>query len=63
MKRPVVDMADCVDCDTCLELCPEVFRRNDLGGIQVADLSQYPEEQIEEVIKNCPGDCIHWEQG
>lgn len=62
MKRPVVDLADCVNCDACVELCPEVFHRNELGGIQVADLAQYPEEQIEEVIKNCPGDCICWEQ-
>lgn len=61
MKTPVVDMEECVDCDACFEMCPTVFRRNDMGIIEVMDLSEYPEEEVDEVIKNCPCDCIHWE--
>jgi ferredoxin len=26
----------------------------------VADLSSYPEPEVEEAIKNCPADCIYW---
>jgi ferredoxin len=62
MKVPTVDLKDCVDCDACIEMCPQVFRRNDLGTIEVADLSEYPENEVDEVIKNCPCDCISWQE-
>ncbi|MEW5736416.1 MAG: ferredoxin [Thermodesulfobacteriota bacterium] len=62
MKRPSVDLADCVDCEGCTALCPEVFFKNDQGKIQVKDLARYPEACVEECIKNCPGDCIQWEE-
>jgi len=63
MKIPVIDLGECVDCEACLELCPTVFRRNDAGYIEVVvDLLEYPAEEIEECIKNCPADCIIWEE-
>ena len=62
MKIPVIDLGECVGCEACLELCPTVFRRNDLGYIEVIDLPKYPEEEIEEIIKNCRGQCITWEE-
>ena len=61
MKVPVIDLGECVDCEACLDLCPSVFRRNDTGYIEVVDLEEYPEEAVEEAIKNCPADCIAWE--
>jgi ferredoxin len=62
-RVPVVDLIRCSDCDTCIDLCPEVFRRNpDTGRIEVADLSEYPEELIGEIISNCPRDCVEWEE-
>jgi ferredoxin len=61
MKVPVIDLGDCVDCEACLDLSPSVFRRNDAGYIEVVDLEEYPEEEVEEAIKNCPADCIAWE--
>jgi len=60
MKAPVIDLGECVDCEACLDLCPGVFRRNDAGYIEVVDLEEYPEEQVEDAIKNCPADCIAW---
>jgi len=61
-RVPVIDLIRCSDCEACLDLCPEVFRRNaDTGRIEVADLSVYPVEAVEEVIANCPRDCIDWE--
>ncbi len=62
MKIPVIDLGECVGCEACLELCPTVFKRNDLGYIEVIDLPEYPEEEIEEIIKNCRGQCITWEE-
>lgn len=56
-------MGKCRDCDSCLELCPEVFRRNEqTGRIEVLDLSEYPEERIHEAISMCPDNCIGWEE-
>jgi len=43
-------------------LCPTVFRLNDAGYIEVIDLPEYPVEEVEECIKNCPADCITWKE-
>jgi ferredoxin len=61
MKRPVVELSDCIRCEVCRECCPRVFRMNDSGFVEVADLSDYPEDEVNEAIKNCPADCIGWE--
>ena len=62
MKIPVIDLGGCVYCDACIEVCSAVFRRNDAGFIEVVELPGYAEESIEEAIKNCPTDCITWEE-
>ena len=61
MKRPVVELSDCIRCEVCRECCPKVFRMNDSGFVEVEDLLDYTEEEVNEAIKNCPADCIHWE--
>jgi len=61
MRKPSIDQGECILCEICVEVCPEVFRLNDLGYIEVADLSSYPEEGVDEAIKNCPSLCISWE--
>ena len=61
MKRPVVDLSECIRCEVCVDVCPEVFILNDAGYIEAAFLSAYPEEAVTEAIKNCPKDCIFWE--
>jgi ferredoxin len=62
MKRPVVELSDCIRCEVCLEACPAVFRRNQAGYIEVADLDAYPEDEVDDAIRNCPADCIRWEE-
>ena len=60
---PVVDLGRCSRCEGCLELAPEVFRYNrETGCIEVIDLPEYPRDKVDEAIKNCPEDCISWEQ-
>ena len=62
-KVPVIDLAECTDCESCLEICPAVFRRNsDTGCIEVADLDEYPEDCVREAMTMCPADCISWEE-
>jgi len=46
----------------CIEVCPEVFIQNDAGYIEVIELETYPEAEVDEAIKYCPEDCIHWEE-
>jgi len=59
---PVIDIRECSDCGSCLELCPSVFKRNEVSGlIETQELSEYPEDQIREAINCCPRDCIEWE--
>ena len=62
MKIPVIDLGECVYCDACIEVCSAVFRLNDAGFIEVVELQEYPKEEVEEAIKNCPADCITWEE-
>lgn len=62
MRRPVVELSECILCELCAEVCPAVFRLNSLGYIEVLDLASYPQEEVDEVIKHCPADCIHWEE-
>ncbi len=63
-KIPVIDRAECTDCEACLSLCPAVFKRNeDTGQIEVVDISEYPEEQVREAISMCPGNCIELSEG
>ena len=62
-RMPVIHMAKCNDCESCLDLCPSVFRRNEQTGlIELVELSQYPEDEIQEVINCCPSNCITWEE-
>jgi ferredoxin len=61
MKRPVVDIGACSLCGGCIEVCPEVFRLNDAGYIEVAELDEYPADAVDEAIMYCPEDCIAWE--
>jgi ferredoxin len=63
MKLPVVELSDCIVCGICAEVCPEAFRLNDLGYVEVLECEHYPEEAVNEAIKNCPVDCIDWQEG
>lgn len=61
-KTPVIDLGRCTECAGCIEIAPEVFRYNSATGMmEVADLLRYPEDLVDEAIKNCPEDCISWE--
>ena len=62
MKIPVIELSDCILCDICVEICPDVFVKNHAGYIEVADLDHYPEKDINEIINNCRGDCISWDE-
>ncbi len=61
-KIPQIDISECTDCESCLELCPSVFKKNKgTDFIEVVALSEYPEADIEETTSMGPADCISWE--
>ena len=59
MKVPIVELSECIVCGVCVETCPQVFRLNDAGYIEVIELTVYPESHVNDAIKYCPVDCIH----
>lgn len=62
-KVPVINLGECTDCESCLELCPHIFRKDEeTGHIEVVDLSEYSEQDIQEAMSMCPVDCITWEE-
>lgn len=62
MRIPVVELSECLRCEVCSSVAPAVFHQNEMGFIEVALLTRYPEEEISEAIKNCPAACIAWQE-
>jgi ferredoxin len=61
-NTPVIDRAECTDCESCISLLPDIFKRNpETGCIEVVELPDYPENEIAQVMSMCPGDCIAWQ--
>lgn len=61
MKVPVVELDECILCEVCIDVCPGVFTMNDLGYIEVIELDEYPADDVHEAAKNCPADCITYQ--
>jgi len=63
-KYPSIDLGKCNECMGCVEIAPHIFKYNEaIGFVEIIGLSEYPPEDVEEAIKNCPEDCITWEGG
>lgn len=61
-RPPVLDRSECTDCESCISLLPDIFKRNpDTGCIEVAERAEYPEAEIGQVMSMCPGHCITWQ--
>lgn len=60
---PVIDLSRCSTCGGCIEVAPQVFRYNSAMGImEVIELEEYHVDVVDEAIKNCPKDCIYWDE-
>jgi ferredoxin len=60
---PVIDMGLCTECEGCLAVCPAVFKFNPATDmIEVTEMAVYPVDCVDEAIKDCPADCIAWEE-
>jgi ferredoxin len=61
-KRVYIDTEECIGCESCVELCPDVFGMDEEAEKEFVILPEGgPEDCIEEAIDTCPVECIHWE--
>jgi len=61
-KKVYIETDECIGCENCVELCPDVFGFDDPSEKAFVLMPEGgPEECIEEAIETCPVACIHWE--
>ena len=61
-KTVVINRVECIGCESCVELCPEVFEFDEEDEKAFVRLPEGGDEEcIEEAISTCPVECISWE--
>lgn len=54
-----IDQEECIGCESCVEICPEVFAFDgDAGKAFVIEGADAGEECVDEAIASCPVSCI-----
>ncbi|MBW1829863.1 MAG: ferredoxin [Deltaproteobacteria bacterium] len=62
-KEVEIDKEECLGCESCVELCPEVFEMVEDEEKAVVILPEGGDEAcIEEAIETCPAECIFWNE-
>ncbi|MCG8473495.1 MAG: ferredoxin [Desulfobacterales bacterium] len=62
-KRVVIDEEECMGCEACVEIAPDVFEfDDDAGKAYVSKAEGGDEGLIEEAMEACPAECITWEE-
>lgn len=61
-KRIVIDEDECIGCEACVEICPNVFSFDeDEEKAHVKDDANPDEDCVDEAIASCPAACIEVE--
>jgi len=61
-KKVYIETEECIGCQSCVGLCPEVFRFDEETERAFVKMPEGgSEECIDEAIGTCPAECIHWE--
>jgi len=62
-KQVAIDQEECLGCEACVELCPEIFGFDiEQGKAYVITEEGGDEECIEEAVASCPAACITYEE-
>ncbi|MFC1880671.1 ferredoxin [Thermodesulfobacteriota bacterium] len=60
-KIVVIDAEECIGCESCVEICPEVFGFKEAEEkAEVIMPEGGPEDCIEDAMDTCPVECIHY---
>lgn len=59
---PWVDKDECIACETCVGICPGVFRMDEDGKSVCYDPTGASKDEIQMAIDICPASCIHWKE-
>jgi len=54
----MIDTDECMGCESCVELCPDVFEMNEDGDKATVKNPDSDAECVEEAIDSCPAECI-----
>lgn len=61
-KQVEIDAEECIGCETCVELCPDIFAFDeDTDKAVVIQAEGGDEDCIDETMASCPGECISYE--
>jgi ferredoxin len=61
MKYVEIDEDECIGCETCVELCPDVFAFDEEENkAHVINAHSEDENCIDEAIASCPTSCISY---
>ncbi len=61
-KQVKIDEEECIGCETCVELCKDIFAFNDdENKAYVIQEEGGDEDCIEEAMGSCPAECISYE--
>ncbi len=61
-KTVTIDTDECIGCETCCELCPDIFEFDEgEGKAHVIKPEGGDEACIEEAVGSCPAGCISYE--
>jgi ferredoxin len=61
MAEVIIDQEECIGCESCVEICPEVFGFDESEEkAYIIDSSAASEDKIQEAIDSCPVECIYW---
>ena len=59
MKQVIIDQEVCIGCETCVELCPDIFAfDSSTGKAYVITPEGGDQACIEEAVATCPVSCI-----
>ncbi|MGB5984894.1 MAG: ferredoxin [Desulfobacterales bacterium] len=62
-KKVYIETEECIGCESCVELCPDVFGFDeDEEKAYVIKPEGGDEACIDEAMETCPVECIHWEE-